>query len=148
MFLTGLFDVTALFAVYNTADNKPVAPEEWALQRFPEMYVTIDNVIPLYFAEKLYAGADHRALVGDWHSSDRPPLQSALVLVQRPLMGLGGLPVGLHYQLLGTILQCAWVPAAWALCRSAGLAGCRLALALAMLLTSGFFFFHAVFVWP
>jgi hypothetical protein len=144
----GLFGVAFLYALRIGAP-----PEEAVRYRFPFMTWTIDNQIPLWLAEELYAGHDPRRLFdgrvqSDWLSSDRPPLQAGLVLVQRPLASLTGQPPGLCYQTLATLLQATWVPAAWAVARLAGLRGRRLALVLALLLASGFTLYHALFVWP
>lgn len=106
----------------------------------------VDNVLPAMFAERLYDGDDPRELYGDWKSSDRPPLQTGIVLVQLPMSSALDV-VDLHYQLLGSALQCSWVPAVWALC------GRRsrprwIATAVAAGTFSGFFFLNSVFVWP
>jgi hypothetical protein len=111
------------------------------------MFLANDNFIPHYFAEHLYAGTDPRQLLADWHSSDRPPLQTGLVLVQRPLAQLHGLPI-VQYQMLGTIFQCTWVAAVWALGRQLGLHGRKLAVVLAFCATASFFAFHSLYVWP
>jgi len=85
--------------------------------RFFEFTLAIDNEIPYYFADRLYNGLDPRELVGEWHSSDRPPLQAGLILMQLPLGRLLGKP--LEYSLiLGSVLQCCWVPVAWSSCRT------------------------------
>ena len=143
MFVTGLFYVSVLYA--------------WPLGELPEILAQVrffgysfppDNIIPKLFADKLYVGSDPRHLIGDWLSSDRPPLQSGLMLVQRPFMDLTRLELGLHYQLLATIIQCSWVPAMWALCRTVNLSGQRIALVMGFSIFSGFFLFNSVFVWP
>lgn len=106
----------------------------------------VDNVLPAIFAQRLYDGDDPRELYGDWKSSDRPPLQTGIVLAQMPAASvLGG--AGLHYQLLGSALQCSWVPAVWALC-AGRLRRRATALSLATATFSGFFFLNSVFVWP
>ncbi|WP_225852883.1 hypothetical protein, partial [Haemophilus parainfluenzae] len=47
-----------------------------------------DNILPYLFAERLYHGIDPRPLLGEWQSSDRPPLQAGLLLLQALLTGL------------------------------------------------------------
>jgi hypothetical protein len=149
MFAVGLFYLTALYAV-----SLQIAPERQVMFRFPNLFVPApDTILPLDFANKVYHGADPRDLVPSttgplWRSSDRPPLQTGLVLVQRPLIAWTSLPLGLSYQALGTILQCSWVPAVWALCRKAGLDGRRVALVFPWLIFSGFFFLNSVYLWP
>jgi hypothetical protein len=115
--------------------------------RFSNLSLAADDIIPALFAEHLYAGTDPREILGDWHSSDRPPLQTGLVLVQRPLADYCGPPL-VQYHMLGTIFQCTWVVAVWALGRKLGLNGGRLALVFAFCTTASFFFFHSLYVWP
>ena len=50
-------------------------------------------------------------LFGDWLSSDRPPLQIGYVLAQRPF---GWDESGLHYEVLGVIVQQLWILGMWA----------------------------------
>src|SRR5205807_750684 len=103
-----------------------------------EHQLVLDNVISLIFADRLYEGGDPRALFLDWHSSDRPPLQTGIILAQQPLMALSTLSLGLHYELLSVAFQCSWVPAIWTLCRLAKMSKERLALVLFFLVFSGF----------
>ncbi len=138
MFLVGLFYISILYVV-----NPVGSPEILVQARFLDG-VPLDNIIPQQFAEKLYSGADPRKIMGDWLSSDRPPLQAGIILVQRPIMAL----TGLSYQVLATIAQCSWVAAVWALCRAMNLSGRRIALVFAFLIFSGFFLFNSVYVWP
>ncbi|KGF72013.1 hypothetical protein DO97_13335 [Neosynechococcus sphagnicola sy1] len=107
-----------------------------------------DNIIPRMFAERLYKGIDPRHLHGDWQSSDRPPLQAGMILLQRPLMNLTHWSGGLQYQILATIIQCSWVPATWSLCRALCLPRRILAMVLAFSIFSGFYLFNSLFVWP
>jgi hypothetical protein len=144
MFLVGLFYLGILYAI-----EYGETPEEQAVTRFPEIILAIDNIIPLRVGEALFRGLDPRALgVGDWLSSDRPPLQAGLFLVSRPLADWTGLAVGLHYQAVGTIAQMAWVAAVWGLARRAHMDNRRLALLLVFLVCTGFFLIHTVYVWP
>ncbi len=106
-----------------------------------------DNVLPLILASHLYKGTDPRPLLDPWQSSDRPPLQAAVVLTQMPA-GYGSGHPGIHYQLLSTALQCSWIPAVWALCGLARFARRATAFALAMAIFSGTFYVNSVFVWP
>ena len=140
--LVGIFYLSILYFV-----DLGVLPEVLAQIRLSHR-LPPDNIIPKLFAEKLYNGHDPRHLIGDWLSSDRPPLQSGIILVQRPLMGLPGLPIGLHYQILSTIAQCSWIASIWALCRTVNLSGHRIALVLAFSIFSGFFLLNSVYVWP
>ena len=108
MALLGLFFVGALYAFrINTL------PEHVIYVRFTELATSLDNLIPWRFAERLSAGQDPRQILGDWLSSDRPPLQTGILLLQHPLTTVTPVPAGLQYQTLGTILQMSWVPAVW-----------------------------------
>ncbi|MFP5376613.1 MAG: hypothetical protein ACLGIO_07530, partial [Acidimicrobiia bacterium] len=106
-----------------------------------------DNHLPRQFADRLFLGEDPRRPFGDWRSSDRPPLQTGAVLLQRPFSSALGIE-GLHYQLLSSALQCTWLAAAWALCAAARFRPRATALALVVAAFSGFFFLNSVFVWP
>jgi hypothetical protein len=139
--------------------------------RFLEFVLTIDNEIPYFFAERLYNAMDPRQLVGDWHSSDRPPLQAGIVLLQLPLGYLAspheGWPAliraagrqpgeGSIYAwqpevwsiLCSCVLQCLWVPALWEFCTAAGLSRRRAGLALLLVTLTGFMLLNSVFTWP
>jgi hypothetical protein len=138
--------LTYLAVLYILPTGDPA--ELLAEGRFFAMDLPPDNVLPKMFADRLYAGQDPRPLLGEWLSSDRPPLQTGIILLQRPLMSLTGLPGGLYYQILATIAQCSWVAAIWALCRTLQFSGRRIAIVLAFSIFSGFFLLHTVFVWP
>lgn len=105
-----------------------------------------DNTIPLRFARKLYNGQDPRIVLGGWLSSDRPPLQTGLVLLHFPLSGLTG--IGLHYQIFSTLLQCAWIPGLWVFSRVAKFSTKQIAILFAASIFSGFALSNSIFVWP
>ncbi|MDX2231833.1 MAG: hypothetical protein NW220_19525 [Leptolyngbyaceae cyanobacterium bins.349] len=142
MFSVGLAYLTILYLV-----NQGESAAELAQMRFFAGSMPPDNILPKLFADRLFEGKDPRQLFGDWRSSDRPPLQAGIVLFQRPIMVLTG-NVGFHYQLLGTVLQCAWVAALWALCRTLQLTGKQQAIVMAFSIFSGFFLFNSVYLWP
>ena len=74
-----------------------------------------DNAIPSFFAEWFFQHGHHGTppvFPGEWLASDRPPLQVGYVLAQRPF---GWDSTGLHYQVLGVILQQLWIVGLWAL---------------------------------
>ena len=142
MFVAAVFYNAVLFA------HSPETPVELRAQRhLTAAGLAPDNVLPFLLAEHLYDGTDPRALLDDWHSSDRPPLQAGVVLTQLPLAsGLGR--AHLHYQLLATALQCSWIPAVWALCGAAQFCRRATAFTLGMAVFSGFFFLDSAFAWP
>ena len=120
---------------------------EFANVRFFSQVRPGDNQIPLIFAEKIYAQAPLEPFCcGDWRSSDRPPLQAGIFLLQRPLKAFGN--VRLNYQLLGTGLQCLWVCGVWVLLKTLRAPPPRIKQVLGFLVFSGFLFYNSVYVWP
>jgi hypothetical protein len=115
--------------------------------RFLEFALAIDNELPYYLADRLFHQLDPRALYPGWQSSDRPPLQAGLLLLQMPCVRLASGPR--EYSLIaGCAFQCAWVPAVWALLCSAGLPRRRAGLALLFAVLTGFALVNTVFTWP
>jgi hypothetical protein len=107
-----------------------------------------DAVIPELFAERLAKGEPIRPFLGDWLSSDRPPLQTGFYLqVQTALAPLHSEP-GLVYQCLGTWLQLYWIPAVWLLGWRLGLGERRRAIVVGLIAMSGFALVNSVYVWP
>jgi hypothetical protein len=108
-------------------------------------WVAPDNKIPLLFAERLLRGGSLRVpLLPGWHSSDRPPLQTGLALMQLPLMGNHEL----GYQMASTGLQAAWVPALWAILRSVRLRRTVIVIGIVTVALTGATFVNTVYVWP
>lgn len=143
VFVTG-FCYLSLFYIFSNPFNSGA---DVANLRFFNGVQPGDNLIPLFFAEKIYA---HQPLspicCGDWLSSDRPPLQAGIFLLQRPLRLLGS--VGLQYQILGTVLQCLWICGVWMLLRVLRASAQSIKQALGFLVFSGFLFYNSVYVWP
>jgi hypothetical protein len=107
-----------------------------------------DNVLPQIIAERLYHGQELHHVLGDWLSSDRPPLQSGIALLARPAYRLMGAYADTGYELAGIFSQLIWVPAASMLCLRARFAPPRRALVMAFLIFSGFFLYNTVYTWP
>jgi len=145
MFAIGIFYIALLFNSESSqiiSADVDVLSQSRFFSRFP-----LDNTIPMLFSEHLYKGTDPRQikeLIG-MLSSDRPPLQSGMVLVQRPLMFFN---LSLQYQIISTIFQCSWIPAIWALCRAINLSARKIAILFSFLIFSGFFLFNSLFTWP
>ena len=141
MFLTGLF----YLAIAYMAEPNLGLPERFSQDPIGwRLLIGGDNILPQLFAEKLFHGEDPRSLFFDWLSSDRPPLQAGIVLVQRPIM----FSADLSYHALATVLQCSWVVAMWALCRTAEISVNRISWVMAFSIFSGFFLYNTVYVWP
>lgn len=116
--------------------------------RFLEFVLPRDNDLPYFFAETLYNGIAPRGiLVGEWHFSDRPPLQAGLLLLQLPLGYLVRQPAPWSHA-AAVAFQCAWVPAVLALGRAAGLSRRRSGLTLVFVALTGFALVNTVFTWP
>jgi hypothetical protein len=109
----------------------------------------VDNAIPQMFAERLAAGQSPRQLVGEWLSSDRPPLQAGWVLLLSTLLRPLWWPdFDVAAQSAGIWFQLMWVPAAWAWLRSIGASTRAATAVLAALVPCGVLLINSVFVWP
>lgn len=106
-----------------------------------------DNTIPMVFADRLLTGSDPRHLVGDWLSSDRPPLQAGLALMQGAAWRHYRL-FELHYQLAGVFMQAMFVPVAWLLLTVWGSPRRLRALVVLLVASSGFCLVNGTYVWP
>ena len=134
---------SSLGFLYLMDENAGVATQ----RRFFRYPLPPDNVLPELLADRLYHNEPLRpTLFSDWQTSDRPPLQAGLVLLERPLWA--GVGSDLAYQLISVFLQCTWVLGVWILLRSAGLGYRRIVPATAFCVLSGFCFLYSDFVWP
>src|SRR5262249_38752225 len=97
MGLVGLFDLGLLGLV-----DMGMPWEMMPRLRFTDQSLSLDSLIPMLFASRLWHGMDPRLIVGDWHSSDRPPLQTGIFLVQWSLAAWTRMPMGMQYQFVGT----------------------------------------------
>ena len=112
---------------------------------FDRLWAVFDNRVPEQFAARLVDGKPvHGFVQTDWHFSDRPPLQTAMLVPQYGLFG----DRDLGYQFGATALQSLFVVGAWSLLRSIGARVTATATALAMIVPTGVLFFNAVYVWP
>jgi hypothetical protein len=147
--LMGLVCLLSLSLLYSV--DLEIGTEGQPRYRFLDFVLAIDNEIPFSFAEPLYEGQDVREAfpkdVPGWHSSDRPPLQTGLILLQMPFARLVKEP-RLGSIVVGIVLQCAWVPAVWALWTAAGLPRRQAGLALLFVLLTGFALVNTTFAWP
>lgn len=105
-----------------------------------------DNEIPLDFARGLFAGHIPTPLLGDWLSSDRPPLQTALYLITPDWLLHGPREIG--YQPAAVAMQMTVLVGAWVLLRALGVTH-RLAMAglLAVFFTP-LVIVNGAYVWP
>lgn len=122
-------------------------PVGMATSRFSHVLPS-DSSIPQFFSEWFYLHGHHGTppvFPGEWLASDRPPLQLGYVMSQRPF---GWDATGLHYQVLGVILQQLWIVGLWALLLAARLGRVTRALIMATVLLSGLAIVNGFFVWP
>lgn len=107
-----------------------------------------DNYIPQYFSEWFYMHGHYGTppiFPPDWLASDRPPLQVGYVMSQRPF---GWDSSGLHYQLIGLVLQQLWIVGLWALLLAARVRPLTRGLAMVTVLVSDLALVNGFFVWP
>lgn len=105
----------------------------------------IDNQLPFIFAQQIASGKVAIPMIGDWLSSDRPPLQTAYFLASGAVKLMHS---DFHYQVVATLLQCLWVIALWALLKSKNISRFAMLLTLGVPMFSGFAIVHGLFTWP
>lgn len=116
-----------------------------------------DNLIPVVFADRLERNESVRHLFGDehdaWLSSDRPPLQTGIILSVRPILmnpvfraigmrsGHSGFASSVWFQLF-------WIPAVWALLRALGANAKQSAAVIVVTACTGFCLLYSIYTWP
>ncbi len=108
----------------------------------------VDNEIPRLFAERLIRGESPRELIGDWLSSDRPPLQTGLILLVYPMAALLRLPIDVLGQCTGMWFHLLWIPAIWAVVRMWGGSRGLSSLVIALMCTGATPVLYTLYVWP
>src|SRR5205823_5786789 len=83
-------------------------------------------------------------LLPDWKSSDRPPLQTGIVLLTEPFTGARDVP----YQIVGTLLQVTWVAGIVAVLRAIRLPWRTVLVSVFAIALTGFGFFNSIYVRP
>jgi hypothetical protein len=104
-----------------------------------------DNELPYLLAGAARSPHVPSPLFGDWLSSDRPPLQSGIVLANYPLFSR---PRTQGYTAVSVLAQSLWIFALWLLLSACRLNSRVVALTLAVCLFSGFVFLNSFYVWP
>ena len=109
---------------------------------------SIDNLIPFWFAKAVVDPSLPRVgfTFGDWMYSDRPPLQTGMLLFVWPLTYL--FPVDVAYEAVSIVAQLFWVAAAIIVLKAFGADKRRVAYVLLLLVSSGFLYFNSVYTWP
>jgi hypothetical protein len=125
--------------------GKPETMQSYAAQRFEPPTLPIDNFLPKILADDVFRGDIPKPMIGDWLSSDRPPLQAGLVLWTYAFThGNRDLP----YQVASTVLQVCFLAGLWAYLNASGVNRKAMALVLATAFFSGFAIFNSFFTWP
>ena len=142
LLLTGAVALMVLSSgfVYGGWDNPMNTAQCRFLPRLPP-----DNEIPLLLAEGVRSAHVPRPLQGSWLSSDRPPLQSGIVLAHYPLFRK---PRVQGYTAISVLAQSLWVFGLWLLLTTFNLDTRAVALTLTVCIFSGFAFLNTFFVWP
>lgn len=107
-----------------------------------------DSRIPRFYSEWFFQhGGSPRPPVypGEWHFSDRPPLQVGYALTQR---AFGWDRNGLNYQVLAVALQQLWIVGLWALLLAARVGRLTRALVMSAVLVSYLAILNGFYVWP
>lgn len=140
--LSGAFSIFVLSAglMYGRLDF----PLQSAAIRFSHA-LPADNEIPLIFAEGVRNEHVPKIIMGDWHLSDRPPLQAGLVLAQTRYFSLQR---DLSAEVVGVIAQSTWILALWIFLTTLEIEPGVIALIFIAGLTSGFVLVNTFFVWP
>jgi hypothetical protein len=133
---------SAIGFVYARSDNPGVQAERRFVWSLPT-----DNILPNMLADDLYSGKPFRPFFYiDWKSSDRPPLQTAIVLLQRPVWPES--QSAFDYQILGTFLQSMWIASLWLLVQTFSASRRIVAVVCGFSIFSGFFVLHTFYIWP
>lgn len=104
-----------------------------------------DNLLPFLLSESIAQGKVPRPLFPEWLSSDRPPLQAGMVLLQYPFMGANR---PLHYEIISALLQGIWLLPMWLLLQRLNLPSRAVAWALGLTLFTGTGVLYTFYVWP
>lgn len=137
VYATSLMYLAVLF-LYGGADTPETVPMDRMLVRLPP-----DTILPMWVADLMAAGQRPVGFLGDWLSSDRPPLQSGFYLLLHPVIG-----GAFGYQILGVVLQCWVLAGMWVLLRVFAIPARTQTWVLFGAVFSGFFVFNGTFVWP
>jgi len=126
----------------------PEAAAQIAAHRFTMQPLPADNVIPQIFAERLLDGQSPKALIGDWLSSDRPPLATGwMLLFQQPLQ-LAGVSRANAFFVGAFTFQMTWVAGVWAVLRACRFGRSASTIAIVFTAFTSVTLINSVFTWP
>jgi hypothetical protein len=111
-------------------------------------WAVMDNQIPRLFADRLIEDRVglKSYLLGDWHSSDRPPLQTGMLLLAYPFVGKAGSL--LACLLLGVAINIFWIWGLWGFLRALGIDERRIFQAVILVALVGAVFINTIYTWP
>jgi hypothetical protein len=111
-------------------------------------WVSVDNSIPELFVAALMHGREalQGYLVGDWLSSDRPPLATGMMLILYPFVVTANKSPAAF--MLGVALNILWVFGAWAFLVSLNIRKTIIRYVLICVALTGAVFVNTVYTWP
>jgi len=111
-------------------------------------WLTPDNMIPKLFADRLLIEKSSllSEFQGDWQSSDRPPLETGIILSGYSLVKPKVRTFA--YLSLGIISNCLWIFALWPLLRILKIPEKNVSLIIVTTACTGAVFVNSVYAWP
>ena len=147
MVVTTLVCAVFVFSMLHAFDDH-TPMSDLAQRRFLDQQLPGDNIIPQYIAHRVLFQEPVNAIFLDWHSSDRPPLQTGWILaVTQPALVLGA-DFDTASQCAGFCFQLIAVMAMWVLLRSLGATRFAAVAIIFAIVTAGFFLINLAFTWP
>ena len=126
----------------------PDAAAQIAAHRFTLQQLPADNVIPQIFAERLLNDQSPKALIGDWLSSDRPPLATGWILLFQQPLQLVGVSRANAFFVGAFTFQMTWVAGVWAVLRACRLSRSASTIAIVFTAFTSVTLINSVFTWP
>lgn len=139
--LQSLFYLSVLFSLHTDTEAHVEIQG-----RFLNNSLQPDNIIPYIFLERIFNGLSVSHFLGDWLSSDRPPLLTGVLALLRALSIFQN--PELFYQIMGTFIQSSWIIAIWAIVRNKKWNNTVLFLTLSFITFSGWSLINTNFLWP
>jgi hypothetical protein len=106
-----------------------------------------DNVLPLYFGDRILENQDAATSPGDWKLADRPPLEIGAVISLLDIIPNDSTKLA-SYQIFATFLQLSWIAGLWALLKTIKLNKRSEKFVWIGSIFSGFYFYNSIYVWP
>ncbi|WP_373069703.1 hypothetical protein [Gemmatimonas sp.] len=126
----------------------PDAAAQIAAHRFTVQQLPADNIIPQIFAERLLNDQSPKALIGDWLSSDRPPLATGWILLFQQPLQLVGVSRANAFFVGSFTFQMTWVAGVWAVLRACRFGRSASTIAIVFTAFTSVALINSVFTWP